>query len=651
MVIRHVETPNSFPVLKVDRSDLSLVGLDLFLEDIKDTVRAHVLQSSGGFKEGGNVSPLAPLVDSASLVFMRREVAVQGDHMVSSSKEVSQETRNDLLSPKPRVWICGGSTVISAQERASGTAAGSQLGLEQRAILEWHGQEKLAWIQVLPFLQYLGAWYQAPDVLIIHLEREDLVRAYDLELADRVTTEWSFLRTLFPGVRVIWSELIPPVFQPGLVDFKRRLMNTLMRKAMKTQSGDVVKHPTIISENRKLYLDKANLSPAGLDIFLEDIKIGILAHLPRSGRATGAVLQEGRSLPPPASPAAPAGFNSVSHQEAATREDKAVSSTEEASSMQTSTGEAAVSSQPGSSKAEKAGAASPSLHPGTSGTRKAENSDVEPKLAFGHAPLCSGCAGHPSKPRVWICGHALVNAAQERAAATSKGSQLGLENKIVLEWHGQDGLMWVRLVPFLQDLAAYHWTPDMLIIHIGENDLMNGLYVSFLIKTIQRELFLVKELFPKVTVVWSEMTPWGSWPGLLPCAADKDEPLKKVNLSVANDSRWPHLCESEDCSTGGQNRLVYQGNISPQTGTPGICKAQNMKPKLVLGSFPPRPARAAAAAICSPTEPAERRWARVEARDSEDGFLNKKDLGSAAVLPAAKINDSGTFVACAHCWL
>ncbi|KAL8206475.1 UNVERIFIED_CONTAM: hypothetical protein K2H54_004754, partial [Gekko kuhli] len=601
-VIKHVEMPHSFPVLKVDGSGLSHVGLELFLEDIKDTIRAHVLQSSGtasgGLKEGGNVSPLAPSADSASLVFMKEEAAVQGDHVVSSSEEASQIPRNigpsasfvghgkiqtveqkDILemfhfclrslepssdspgsSPEPRVWICGDSTVLSAQERASGTAAGSQLGLEQRAILEWHGQEKLAWIQLLPFLQNLLTWCQAPDALIIHLGGEDLVRAYDHSLTSRMKKECSVLRTLFPRIRVIWSEAFPqgvwreqredcgpkvictetgrsktPVphsreagseiisrgVQQGRKDIKRIDMSKVMGCCVENHGGDVIKHPRIVSENPKLYLDEANLSPAGLDIFLKDIRNGILAYVLQAGGATGGGLKEGMSPPPPASPAAPTGLDSVSHQEVATQEDEVVSSTEEASSMRTSTGEAAMSSQPVSSKAENAGAETPSPQAGTSGTHKAEDSDVELK------PLCSGSPEHPSKPLIWICGHSLVDAAREQAAATSLGSELGLEKEIILEWHGCAGLMWAQLVPFLQDLATYYWPPDMLIIHVGENDLMHTPSIRFLIKTIQRELFLVKELFPNVKVVWSEMTPW---PGVLPCGL-----LKKVNHDVGWD--------------------------------------------------------------------------------------------------------------------
>ncbi|XP_015280777.1 PREDICTED: uncharacterized protein LOC107122248 [Gekko japonicus] len=581
-VIKHVETSNSFPVLKVDGSGLSHIGLELFLEDIKDTIRAHVLQSSGtasgGLKEGRNVSPLAPSADSASLVFTRQEVAVEGDHVVSSSKEQKDILRTFHFctrssghssdspgsSPKPRVWICGDSMVISAQKRASSTAAGSQLGLEQSAVLEWHGQEELTWIQLLPFVQNLVTWCQAPDALIIHFGGDDLVRAYDRCLSSRMKTEWSLLRTLFPGVRVIWSEVIPqgiereqgeycrstvmntemgrsrtPVphsrvicseiisqdVQHGHKDFKRIGMSRFMGRSVRDHGGDVIKHPTIVSENPKLYLDEANLSPAGLDIFLEDIRNGILAYVLQSHRATDGGLREGMSLPPPASPSAPAGLASVSHQEAETREDEVVSSTEEASSVQTSTGEAVVSSQPVSIKAETSGVASPSPQPGTSGTRKAEIKDVEPQPVLGNIPHCSGSPEQPSKPRVWICGHSLIDIAQERAATTSIGSQLGLEEEIVLEWHGWDGMMWVQLIPFLQDLATYYWPPDVLIIHVGENDLMYTPCVNFLIKIIQRELFLVKELFPNVKVVWSEITPW---PGVLQYWL-----LKNTNHNVA----------------------------------------------------------------------------------------------------------------------
>ncbi|KAL8206470.1 UNVERIFIED_CONTAM: hypothetical protein K2H54_004651 [Gekko kuhli] len=124
--------------------------------------------------------------------------------------------------------------------------------------------------------------------------------------------------------------------------------------------------------------------------------------------------------------------------------------------MRTSTGEAAVSSQPVSSKAETSGVASPSLQPGTSGPRKTMNQDVEQELVLGSIPPCPGSLEHSSdspgsspKPRVWICGGSTVISAQERASGMAAGSQLGLEQRAILEWHGQEKLAWIQVLPLL----------------------------------------------------------------------------------------------------------------------------------------------------------------------------------------------------------
>ncbi|XP_077157449.1 uncharacterized protein LOC143819563 isoform X3 [Paroedura picta] len=571
MVIKHGEIANCVFTLNLEGGGLSYIGLDLFLEDIRNAVRAHVLQSSGaaggGLQGGRNASPFASLAASAGLGTMSQEAAIEGNQTVSSSKEASQTPTNTGRSAvssqlaswvshrkemqtvgqkhmvgkfrfcsrssdrpgsssKPRLWICGDAMVISAQKRASSTAAGSQLGLEQRAVLEWHGQEKLKWIQLLPFLHNLVTWHQAPDVLIIHFGDEDLARAFDHNLSDRVIRELVLLKTLFPSIPLIWSGIIPrSSWHEKRADMIRTAVHKVVGGSVRRHGGHVIEHLRISSKDPKLHLDEANLSHAGLDIFLEDIRSGILTYMLKCSRRTGDGLKEGMSLPPPSSPATPSGLPFGS-RESVTQEDEVVSSSEDASRMQTSAGEAPVSS-----KAETSGVGCPSPQPGTSGTFRTENRDVEQNLVFGNVSLCSGSAGHLSKPRIWLCGHSLVNAAQERAFATSTGFQLGLDERIVLEWHGWYGLTWAQLIPYLQDLATWLQPPDVLILHLGESDIMFTIYIGFLIETIQRELFLVKELFPNVKVVWSEMMPWGNWLEL-PSASSKKESLRKVNLDV-----------------------------------------------------------------------------------------------------------------------
>ncbi|XP_015261558.1 PREDICTED: nascent polypeptide-associated complex subunit alpha, muscle-specific form-like [Gekko japonicus] len=167
-------------------------------------------------------------------------------------------------------------------------------------------------------------------------------------------------------------------------------------------------------------------------------------------------------------------------------------------------GEAAVSSQPVSIKAETSDVASPSPPPGTSGPCKAENKDVEQELALENVPPCPGNPERASKRRVWICGQSVVVSAEKQASGTEAGSQLGLEEGVILEWHGQEGLTWTQLVPLLQSLAAQGQAPDVLVVHLGESDL-EGHRGAPLASTIRKELELVKELFPQARILWSNL--------------------------------------------------------------------------------------------------------------------------------------------------
>ncbi|KAL8206465.1 UNVERIFIED_CONTAM: hypothetical protein K2H54_004529 [Gekko kuhli] len=170
------------------------------------------------------------------------------------------------------------------------------------------------------------------------------------------------------------------------------------------------------------------------------------------------------------------------------------------------TGEASVSPQPVSIKAETSGVASPSPQEGTSGPCKAENQDVEQELVLGSAPPCPGNPKQASKRRVWICGQSVVVSAEKQASGAGAGSQLGLEEDVLLEWHGQEGLTWTQLVPLLRRLAAQGQAPDVLVVHLGERDL-EGNCGAQLTGTIRKELELVKELSPQVRILWSNLLP------------------------------------------------------------------------------------------------------------------------------------------------
>ncbi|XP_054845757.1 uncharacterized protein LOC129336593 [Eublepharis macularius] len=430
----------------------------------------------------------------------------QNPERVHSATRKAENPRTPGQASKLRVWICGESLIVSAQKRAAATRIGSQLSLEESIILEWHGQENLMWDEFLPFLRNQT---QVPDVLIIHLGEND--KAYTWRgLLGTLKRHFFQFKKEFPKVKVVWSEMIPwGRWHGGKREKQRKKVNGIAGQSVRSHGGALIKHPNISPE---LCIDELNLSDAALDIFLEDIKNGILAYMLQPRGATGGELNQGTSLPPPASPAAAAaaagGLLSVSH-EIATQEDEMVSSSQEALSMQPNAEEGAVSPQPASSEAENSGVAGSSSQPGSS---KSENQEVEQELVVGSLPTCSGTPGRVAKPRVWICGDSLVTSAQKWALQKRLFSPLDpLEQSVVLEWHGQEDMTWTRLVPTLQNLAAQSQAPDVLIVHLGEKDLLRTPWPE-LSGIIKKEVLFLREAFPIVRLLWSEMLPQRIWP-------------------------------------------------------------------------------------------------------------------------------------------
>lgn len=262
--------------------------------------------------------------------------------------------------------------MVSAQKRAFVSTFGLQLGLEDLIFLDWCGQENMTWTMLVPTIQKLVAKGQAPDVLVFHLRGDDLV--YTMEFGLFITLKKTLLqlRELLPQVKIIWSEIIPQGIWHGVKRLEQReKLNTAVGKSFQSYGGSVIPHPRFSPDDSELYTDKANLSPAGLDVFLEDIQNGILDHLGQPRRAVRPQLNKATRPPSLSSPAGLMGLASAS-QKVTIREDEVLSSKEELS-QQTIAGEAAVSFQPE-----------------TSGPRKTENTDGEQKLVPESFPPCPG---------------------------------------------------------------------------------------------------------------------------------------------------------------------------------------------------------------------------------------------------------------------
>ena len=129
---------------------------------------------------------------------------------------------------------------------------------------------------------------------------------------------------------------------------------------------------------------------------------------------------------------------------------------------------------------------------------------------------------------VWIFGHSLVDWAEKRAKSPEFGMQLGMDpNSVRVWWKGVQGMTWDQLVPQLHQLKLNWPNPDLLLIHLGGNDI-NKSTTEELLSSIKRELNSIRNIFPQCLIVWSDILPRRFWKQGSTPVEDVDKAVDKI---------------------------------------------------------------------------------------------------------------------------
>ncbi|XP_078542054.1 uncharacterized protein LOC144827725 [Lissotriton helveticus] len=146
---------------------------------------------------------------------------------------------------------------------------------------------------------------------------------------------------------------------------------------------------------------------------------------------------------------------------------------------------------------------------------------------------------------IWIVGHSFIKRAQLQARLRYFGSMLGFNERLFnIVWKGKGGMLWKDLIPALDSWLVGGVCPDVLVLHLGENDL--GLVKGVvLLRAMKKDLSLLHQHWSGCHVLWTELVPRRVWRNALkPKAIDKSR--RKVNLEV-----------SRFCSDLGFGRIVH----------------------------------------------------------------------------------------------
>ncbi|XP_042299830.1 uncharacterized protein LOC121917774 isoform X1 [Sceloporus undulatus] len=191
----------------------------------------------------------------------------------------------------PMVWIIGHSIVFWAERHAIFSSRGTDLGLSAVATIRWAGRRGMLWGAFLPRVIEMAAEGTPPDVILIHLGENDLVRMPGLQLVGRMTSDLHQLRRRFPQATILWTRLLPRRAWPGArsesaINAARRHVNRDITRNLAWIGGRAVSHRDIRVELPDLFRgDGVHLSPRGCDLYLDEMSRAIGGSI--SDRAGG----------------------------------------------------------------------------------------------------------------------------------------------------------------------------------------------------------------------------------------------------------------------------------------------------------------------------------------------------------------------------
>ncbi|KAM4012897.1 uncharacterized protein ACNLHF_003130 [Anomaloglossus baeobatrachus] len=131
-----------------------------------------------------------------------------------------------------------------------------------------------------------------------------------------------------------------------------------------------------------------------------------------------------------------------------------------------------------------------------SGGRQPQYSALDGPGSGGHGPMV-----------IWLVGHSFIHWAQRRAACRSYTENLSFQYELInVFWYGIRGLKFSNLLGTLKGMLLTHPYPDLIILHIGGNDL-GKIKTLDLLSNFRRDFALLKNLFPYSALIFSEIVP------------------------------------------------------------------------------------------------------------------------------------------------
>lgn len=121
------------------------------------------------------------------------------------------------------------------------------------------------------------------------------------------------------------------------------------------------------------------------------------------------------------------------------------------------------------------------------------------------------CVSGRSPCLLWIFGDSYVHWGAKRANVRPAGQQIGFSrDDVLIRWIGVRGLQWPRLLPNFQFFAGLDRSPDIVLLHVGGNDLGTRT-TRELLRDIKLDCLRILSSYPGIILVWSDIVARLSW--------------------------------------------------------------------------------------------------------------------------------------------
>ncbi|XP_053160914.1 uncharacterized protein LOC128349058 [Hemicordylus capensis] len=128
-------------------------------------------------------------------------------------------------------------------------------------------------------------------------------------------------------------------------------------------------------------------------------------------------------------------------------------------------------------------------------------------------PVAPGAGGAAAPIRVLVCGHSLVFWAFRRASTSQWGTQLGFSRRASIYWLGMRGMQWGQLLPTVRSHLDSFPAPQVVILHLRENDLGQRTGLS-IIRQAASDSEVLRNWIPGVCILWVNWLQRRVWRGV-----------------------------------------------------------------------------------------------------------------------------------------